>query len=78
MDKIELYIKKIESAFTGSGAVMISNFADDHIAARPSLHPNAHTDKADISALVYSILRLPPQIFHTAHPALRECGETFP
>ncbi|MBI2410679.1 MAG: hypothetical protein HYV32_02160 [Candidatus Kerfeldbacteria bacterium] len=62
MDHIENYIQKIHSALRGGSTVRISSFVDEHAAVLPVLHPHVRAKKADISALIYSILRLPSEI----------------
>ncbi len=43
--------------------VRISSFVEEHIAAKPILHPKATEKAPDLSAMIYSILRLPSDIF---------------
>lgn len=63
MNYIETYIQKMHSMLQGSGSIKISSFVDDHILAKPILHPHVDSKKPDLSALIYTILRLPPEIF---------------
>ncbi len=65
MDHIANYLQKISSAFQGSGTIRISNFVEDHIRLKPLLHLLAEDPAPDMSALIYSLLRLPPEILTT-------------
>lgn len=63
MDKnISAYIQKIFSALQGGGAVRVSSFVSDHILMKPVLHAGAKKKKPDMSAMTYSMLRLPFEI----------------
>lgn len=65
MDTLQLYTQKITSALSGVGSIKISNFVEEHTRTEPLLHPHAQDTKPDISALVYSLLRLPKEILYT-------------
>jgi len=77
MDAIESYTQKIHSALAGTGAVRISSFADDHAHAQPILHPLVRSKKTDMSALLYSILRLPLEIFSSKKVILGQSDKVF-
>lgn len=79
MEHTTSYIQKIHSSLKGQGrsTVRASSFFDDHARLRSLLHPNAHTKKSDISALIYSILRLPPEIFVAREIILGQSDRVF-
>lgn len=79
MEHVTSYIQKIHSSLKGQGrsTVRVSSFFDAHAQSRSLLHPHAHTKKSDISALVYSILRLPPEIFVTREIILGQSDRVF-
>lgn len=77
MNSIDSYVKKIDSALQGGGAIKISNFFSDHLKARPVLHPKSHQKVPDMSALVYSLLRLPSQILSTERVFLGQSDKVF-
>jgi hypothetical protein len=61
-DEIELYIRTYYSLLRSSGAVRIRSLEETHMGMRSNLHHLADSADLDISALVYSALRLPEQI----------------
>ncbi len=77
MNTLDMYVQKLTSAFGGVGSLKTSNFVDDHIRAAPILHPLCEDIKPDISALVYSILRLPPEIVTITQFVLGQSDEVF-
>jgi hypothetical protein len=77
MDAIESYIQKIHSALAGTGTLRISSFVNDHVRAQPILHPRARSKHTDMSALLYSILRLPMEIFSSRALILGQSDRIF-
>jgi len=61
-DEIELYIRTYYSLLRSTGPVRIRSLEDTHMGMRSSLHHLADRPDIDISALVYSALRLPEEI----------------
>jgi hypothetical protein len=61
-DEIELYIRTYYSLLRSTGPVRIRSLEDTHMGMRSNLHHLADSSDIDISALVYSALRLPDQI----------------
>ena len=61
-DEIELYIRTYYSLLRSSGPVRIRSLEETHKGMRSNLHHLADSADLDISALVYSALRLPGQI----------------
>src|SRR5690554_3170873 len=64
-DEIELYIRTYYSLLRSSGEVAIDALVESHIGMDSLLHPRAGAEAVDISALVYSSLRLPLPIIKT-------------
>ncbi len=58
-DEIALYLRTIYSLFKTSTEVQISSLEEVHAATNSSLHLGARKTAPDISAFVYSLLRLP-------------------
>ncbi|HLD22005.1 MAG TPA: hypothetical protein VJB65_03835 [Patescibacteria group bacterium] len=77
MDHIEAYIQKIHSSLQGMGSVRISSFVDEHASTQPVLHPLVKTKKPDLSALIYSVLRLPEEILQTKTVIMGQSDRTF-
>ena len=61
-DEIELYIRTYYSLLRSSAPIRIRSLEETHIAMQSNLHHRAATADVDVSALVYSALRLPEQI----------------
>jgi len=61
-DEIELYIRTVYSLLRSSGPIRIRSLEETHMAMKSNLHYLADSPELDISALVYSALRLPDQI----------------
>lgn len=64
-EEIELYIRTYYSLLRSTDAIKIEALIETHAATDSSLHVHAREPKADISAIVYSALRLPP-VMHQA------------
>lgn len=77
MNHIDYYVKKINSALQGGGNIKISTFLDEHYRLKPLLEPNLNKANPDISALVYDILRLPPQIFSIKQIIMGQSDKVF-
>lgn len=77
MDAIEAYIQKIHSSLAGTGALRISSFVDDHARAKPVLHPFVHSKKPDMSALLYSMLRIPFEVLSARKIILGQSNQVF-
>ncbi len=61
-DEIELYIRTYYSLLRSTGPVRIRSLEDTHMGMRSNLHHLADRPDIDVSALVYSALRLPEEI----------------
>ncbi len=58
-EEIDLYLRTIYSLLRTSAEVQIRSLEEVHAATNSSLHPDARKVSPDISALIYSALRLP-------------------
>lgn len=58
-EEIDLYLRTIYSLLRTSAEVQIRSLEEVHAATNSSLHPDARKVAPDISALIYSALRLP-------------------
>ena len=61
-DEIDLYLRTLYSLLRSSTEVQIRTLEEVHAGMNSSLHVDARKSTPDISALIYSILRLPPCI----------------
>ena len=59
-EEIELYLQTVYSLLRSSAEVRIKTLEEVHASMNSSLHPHARSEEPDTSALIYSLLRLPP------------------
>jgi hypothetical protein len=59
-DQIDLYIRTYYSLLRSTGDISIETLVETHVGMDSLLHTHARDSTPDISALVYSTLRLPP------------------
>ena len=76
-DEIELYIRTYYSLLRSSGPVRIRSMEETHRGMRSNLHHLADSAEVDISALVYSALRLPDAIVDTQLMVMGQMEEVF-
>jgi hypothetical protein len=76
-EEIELYIRTYYSLLRSSTDVRIRSLEEIHANMGSSLHPLAHSSLPDISALIYSSLRLPPQLFRAQRVVLGQSKAGF-
>jgi hypothetical protein len=76
-DEIDLYIRTYYSLLRSSGEIQIETLAESHISTDSLLHPRARVETPDISALVYSSLRLPNCIRSTRLVVLGQRNAVF-
>lgn len=77
MGAISTYVQKIHTSLQGMSTVRVSSFVEEHVSAKPILHPHAGEEKPDLSALIYSILRLPPEILHARTLVFGQSDQIF-
>jgi hypothetical protein len=61
-EEIELYLRTIYSLLRTTTEVQIRTLEEVHAGMNSSLHPNARSQAPDMSAFIYSLLRLPASI----------------
>lgn len=76
-DKITLYMRTYYSLLRTTGEVQIRTLEETHIATESSLHPDAGSTSPDMSAFVYTSLRLPPCILDVRLIVLGQSDEVF-
>ena len=76
-EEIDLYIRTIYSLLRSTTEVQIRSFEEVHAGMSSTLHPGVRDDAPDISALIYSILRLPECIITTRIVLLGQSASVF-
>lgn len=76
-DEIELYIRTYYSLLRSSGPVRIRSLEETHVAMKSNLHFLADSAEIDVSALVYSALRLPDPISETSLVVMGQMEDVF-
>jgi hypothetical protein len=61
---VELYIRTYNTLLRSSGEVSLKALVQAHYNIDSSLHPEARSPYPDMSAFIYSVLRLPASIIH--------------
>ena len=64
-EEIELYLQTLYSLLRSTADVQLRTLEEVHCRMSSSLHPDAGSDRPDVSAFIYSMLRLPavmPQV----------------
>jgi hypothetical protein len=74
---VTLYMRTYYSLLRTTDAVQIRTLEEAHTALRPSLHPHADALEPDMSAFVYTSLRLPKCIFDVRQVVLGQSEEVF-
>jgi hypothetical protein len=76
-DAIELYIRTYYSLLRSTGEIAIETLTESHIGMDSLLHTDADEPAPDVSALIYSSLRLPPCITVTRLVLLGQRSAVF-
>lgn len=76
-DEIELYIRTYYSLLRSTAPFRIRSLEETHIAMRSNLHHRAGEAELDVSALIYSALRLPEQIVDAHLMVMGQMEEVF-
>ncbi len=76
-EEIELYQRTYYSLLRSTAEVQIRTLEEAHVHMNSLLHPDAQGTTPDLSALVYSILRLPPIMHHIQMVVLGQSREIF-
>ena len=76
-DPITLYMRTYYSLLRTTDAVQIRTLEETHIGMASALHPDASASAPDMSAFVYTSLRLPTCILHVRQVVLGQSGAVF-
>jgi hypothetical protein len=76
-DEIDLYLRTLYSLLRSTTEVQIRTLEEVHAGMNSSLHTDARKTTPDISAFIYSILRLPPCIPHVKSIILGQSPTVF-
>jgi hypothetical protein len=76
-EEIELYMRTYYSLLRSTHAIQIETLAESHMAMESSLHVHARSPLPDISALVYSSLRLPPSMADVEYILAGQVEQSF-
>ena len=74
---VELYIRTYNTLLRSSGEVNLKALMQAHLNIDSSLHPDAHSPYPDMSAFIYSVLRLPTSVVHCILVLLGQSEEMF-
>ena len=76
-EEIELYLRTIYSLLRSTTEVQIRTLEETHAGMNSSLHPDARKDSPDTSAFIYSLLRLPDEMFSVNKVVMGQSTSTF-
>lgn len=76
-EEIQLYMRTYYSLLRSTDAIQIETLIESHIAMRSSLHEHATEAEPDVSALMYSALRLPPSVIQVDEVLLGQMDRAF-
>lgn len=74
---VELYIRTYNTLLRSSGEISLKALVQAHYNIDSSLHPDARAPYPDMSAFIYSVLRLPASIIHCDLVLLGQSEEVF-
>jgi hypothetical protein len=74
---VELYIRTYNTLLRSSGEVSLKALVQAHYNIDSSLHPDARSPYPDMSAFIYSVLRLPSAILNCGLVLLGQSEEVF-
>src|SRR5579875_3003749 len=74
---VELYIRTYNTLLRSSGEVNLKALVQAHLNIDSSLHPDARSPYPDMSAFIYSVLRLPASVIHCKLVLLGQAEEVF-
>lgn len=75
--EVEMYARTYRSLLRSSGDVGLRALIQSHYNIDSSLHPDARASHPDMSAFIYSMLRLPPEILRSSRLLLGQSEEVF-
>jgi hypothetical protein len=76
-EEIELYLRTYYSLLRASSEVRLRSLEEVHAGMNSLLHPLARSTEIDMSAFVYSVLRLPKEIVDVERVVLGQSFEVF-
>ncbi len=76
-EEIELYMRTYYSLLRSSDSIKIETLVESHVAMRSSLHEHASDAMPDVSALMYSALRLPACIVQVEEVLIGQLNRAF-
>ncbi len=76
-EEVELYLRTYYSLLRSTAEVQIRTLEEVHSATNSLLHSGARDESPDLSAFIYSILRLPPCITQVKTVVLGQSTEVF-
>ncbi|MCU0514400.1 MAG: hypothetical protein MUE40_17750 [Anaerolineae bacterium] len=76
-EEIHLFMRTYYSLLRSSGTFQIETLVETHIAMESSLHIGAADLRPDVSALIYSALRLPEAIRYVSQVVLAQTEKSF-
>ncbi|RME50186.1 MAG: hypothetical protein D6796_03490, partial [Caldilineae bacterium] len=76
-EEIDLYIRTYYSLLRTSGEIQVRSLEEVHSGMNASLHQGANSPEIDVSAFLYSALRLPPCITQIRRVLLGQSAEVF-
>lgn len=76
-EEIELYLRTIYSLLRSTTEVQIRTLEETHAGMNSSLHPDARKQSPDTSAFIYSLLRLPDEMFSVSKVVMGQSTSTF-
>ncbi len=76
-EEIELYMRTYYSLLRSTHTIQIETLAESHMAMESSLHIKARDPEPDVSALIYSALRLPDVMVDVDHVLLGQVERSF-
>src|SRR5579863_4654215 len=74
---VELYIRTYNTLLRSSGEISLKALVQTHYNIDSSLHPEARSPYPDMSAFIYSVLRLPSSIIHCNLVLLGQSEDVF-
>src|SRR5579872_4343546 len=74
---VDLYIRTYNTLLRSSGEISLKALVQAHYNIDSSLHPEARSPYPDMSAFIYSVLRLPSSIIHCNLVLLGQSEEVF-
>jgi len=76
-EEIDLYLRTIYSLLRSNNEVSIRTLEEVHAGTNSSLHIHARSSKPDISALIYSLMRLPTEVVNARKIVLGQAASIF-